>query len=63
MHILISTKLSEIIESSVQQLMHKTVPITTSPTQTKRTTINYAPGTPITRQIRRQIKDDLTPAF
>jgi len=36
-HRLTSTKLSEIVESSVQQLMYNPVPIITSPIQTKRT--------------------------
>jgi len=36
-HRLTSTKLSEIVESSVQQLMYNSVPIITSPIQTKRT--------------------------
>jgi hypothetical protein len=60
---LISTKLSEIVESSVQQLIYKTVSTITTPMQTKRTSIHYAPGTPITRPIRHQIWEDLTPAF
>ena len=62
-HLLISTKLSEILESSVQQLIYKTVPITNSLMQTEHTSINYAPATPITRQIRHQINEDLTPEF
>jgi len=60
---LISTKLSKIVESSVQQLMYKTVLITTSFMQTEHTSINYAPGTHITRQMRHQINEDLTPTF
>jgi len=36
-HRLTSTRLSEIVESSVQQLMYNSVPIITSPIQTKRT--------------------------
>jgi len=53
--------LSEIVESSVQQLLHKTVSITTFPMQTKHTSINHTPGTLTTRQTRHQINEDLTP--
>jgi hypothetical protein len=44
----------------VQKLLYKTVSITNSPVQTKRTSINHTPGTLTTRQIRHQINEDLT---